>query len=100
MGESYNPSRMINSRLNIPIDALLSTTAPLNSEQKYLNVRLLTLAQKYRIKAINQIDYLCKNDECPRLSTEQRPVYKDDHHFRPFFVVSIRELFSLLSTEK
>lgn len=100
MGETYNPSRMINSRLNIPIDALLSPTARLDSEQKSLNVRLSTLAQKHRIKAINQIDYLCKNDECPRLSTGQRPVYKDDHHFRPFYVVSIRELFSLLSTEK
>ncbi|MEO8577019.1 MAG: acyltransferase family protein [Gemmatimonadales bacterium] len=51
-----------------------------------LRERLRALATKEGVTVIDPMDSLCDQVTCPTVDSAGRPVYRDDHHFRPSFV--------------
>ena len=35
---------------------------------------------------IDPVEHLCVDQQCPVVTFDGKPVYKDDNHYRPFFV--------------
>jgi len=85
-GESYNPRNLIGNRLDFKGDQHLKEEIQLDPEQVELNERLKKIAQQARVNVIDQQAALCPQGQCLRLTKDKKPIYKDSHHLRPFFV--------------
>ncbi len=57
----------------------------LAEDQREMSMRLAQLASRAGAEVIDPIAYLCRK-QCPALTIDGKPVYKDDNHYRPFFV--------------
>jgi peptidoglycan/LPS O-acetylase OafA/YrhL len=85
-GEAYNPRNMIGNRFVFNGEQHLKEVIPVDLEQFELNERLKKIAQQAGANVIDQIAALCPEGQCLRLTTDKKPIYKDSHHLRPFFV--------------
>lgn len=85
-GESYNPRNFIGNRFLFKGIQHLNETIQIDSEQAELNERLKKIAQQAGVNVIDQLSSLCPNGQCQRLTQDNKPIYKDSHHLRPFFV--------------
>jgi peptidoglycan/LPS O-acetylase OafA/YrhL len=71
----------------------LSETVKIDKAQIVLNERLKDLAQRVGAHTIDQLSALCREDSCMRLTQDKKPIYKDEHHLRPFFVKEHADYF-------
>ena len=93
MGVSFNPATMVRNRLDINHQDALSETTPHDQSQAALHDRLSRLALRLDVKIINPNTVLCDGTTCLRLTSDKRPLYKDDHHLRPFAAKELSEIF-------
>ena len=59
---------------------------PLADDQGQLGERLTEIARKAGAKVIDPVAHLCPERRCPAMTAAGKPVYKDDNHYRPFYV--------------
>lgn len=85
-GEQYNPRNLIGNRFAFKDEQHLKEMVQVDAEQLELNERLKKIAQQAGVKVIDQIAALCPEEQCLRLTSDKKPIYKDNHHLRPFFV--------------
>jgi peptidoglycan/LPS O-acetylase OafA/YrhL len=71
----------------------LSDTVKIDAAKILLNERLKELAQRAGAQTIDQLSALCREDRCLRLTQDKKPIYKDEHHLRPFFVKEHADYF-------
>jgi hypothetical protein len=93
MGSSFNPSTMISNRLDINHQDALSETTLYDQSQAALNNQLNRLALRLNVKIIDPNTMLCDGATCLRLTSDKRPLYKDDHHLRPFAAKDLSKIF-------
>lgn len=96
LSEQFDPKKLItpdglSNRLSLIRSGFSATgpvseTVPLDKHQKALNTELQQIATDIGIGTINQLPVLCPDDLCLRLS-QQKPIYLDNSHIRPFFAV-------------
>ena len=86
LGSVFNPKHLIGNRLSFQGGGNLGETTPIPADQAALNERLRQVARAAGARVIDQLPVLCPQDQCVRLTPDKRPIYKDDHHMRPFFV--------------
>lgn len=86
LGAVFNPKRIIGNRLSFQSGGNLDESSPVPAEQAALNEHLRQVALAAGARVIDQLPTLCPQGQCIRLTSEKRPIYKDDHHLRPFFV--------------
>jgi peptidoglycan/LPS O-acetylase OafA/YrhL len=92
-GEEFAPQNLIGNRLSFQAPQTLSETIKIDEAQIKLNERLRDIAQRAGVKTIDQIGALCQEGRCLRLTQDKKPIYKDEHHFRPFFVKEHADYF-------
>jgi hypothetical protein len=85
-GEPYNPRNLIGNRLVFKGEQHLKEMIQVEDAQAELNERLKKIAQQAGVNVIDQLAALCPEKQCLRLTTDKKPIYKDSHHLRPFFV--------------
>jgi peptidoglycan/LPS O-acetylase OafA/YrhL len=95
--KNNNPRNMIGNRLRLT--ELVDVGQPFrpSKSQLELNERLKAIAHLAGARVIDQFSSLCPGQECVRTTKEGIPVYKDDHHFRPFFVTTHINYFDFLN---
>ena len=81
----FNPKHLIGNRLSLKGGDTLAESTPIDADQAALNERLGQVARAAGAQVIDQLPVLCPLGQCVRLTPDKRPVYKDDHHMRPFF---------------
>ena len=59
---------------------------PLASDQAMLAARLAQLATAAGATVIDPVVHLCSAKDCPVMTAAGKPIYKDDNHYRPFYV--------------
>lgn len=81
----YDPRRMINRvtaqvipATPVDLEAFRQATAPVTER-----IRKAALAGGAIV--LDPADSLCKNGQCPTVSAEGDPLYKDSNHLRPFY---------------
>ena len=85
-GESFNPRNLFGNRFGFKGLQSLNESMQIDLEQMELNERLKKIAQQAGVNVIDQLASLCPNGQCLRLTIDKKPIYKDSHHLRPFFV--------------
>ena len=85
-GEQYNPRNLIGNRFIFKDEQHLKEMVKVDAEQVELNERLKKIAQQAGVNVIDQLAALCPKGQCLRLTSDKKPIYKDSHHLRPFFV--------------
>jgi peptidoglycan/LPS O-acetylase OafA/YrhL len=85
-GAEFSPQNSIGSRLSFQTSQNLSETVKVDQAQIALNERLKIIAQNAGVETIDQLSALCPQGLCLRLMPDKKPIYKDEHHLRPFFV--------------
>ncbi len=85
LGSVFNPKHLIGNRLSLKGGDTLAESTPIDADQAALNERLGQVARAAGAQVIDQLPVLCPLGQCVRLTPDKRPVYKDDHHMRPFF---------------
>ena len=93
LGASFNPSTMISNRLDINHQDALSETTRYDQSQAALNEQLNRMALGLNVKIINPNAVLCDGATCLRLTSDKKPLYKDDHHLRPFAAKELSKIF-------
>lgn len=58
----------------------------LDKDQNALRLRLAEAAAAAGALVIDPVEHLCVNNRCPVVTADGRPIYKDDNHYRPFYV--------------
>ena len=58
----------------------------LDKDQNALRLRLTEALLATGAKVIDPVEYLCVNRQCPVVTVDGKPIYKDDNHYRPFYV--------------
>ena len=92
-GDEFAPRNLIGNRLTFQVPQNLSETIKIDDAQIKLNDRLKGVAQRAGVKTIDQLGALCRAGLCLRLTQDKKPIYKDEHHFRPFFVKEYADYF-------
>lgn len=92
-GEAYNPRNLIGNRLNFKEEQHLKEEIQIDSEQFKLNEKLKIIAKNSGVNIIDQLSTLCPAGQCMRLTKDKKPLYKDSHHLRPFFVKDYADYF-------
>ncbi|WP_347989339.1 SGNH hydrolase domain-containing protein [Methylomonas sp. AM2-LC] len=86
-GESFNPKNYWSgSRINEIQVKFPTTKIKLDDKQNQLRYKLLEIAHRTNVIAIDPIAELCKNDECLFLLENNVPIYKDNNHLRPSYI--------------
>jgi peptidoglycan/LPS O-acetylase OafA/YrhL len=96
LGDQFSPAIYLKNRLNIRQSVDLKNTAQIDHKQLELNEYLTQIAYRSGALVLDQVAYLCHERQCTRLSEEGWPIYKDDHHLRPFYVRKMTKLFEPL----
>jgi len=60
--------------------------SPYDKEQEQLRQEMIDIANKAGAIIIDPIPTLCPKNSCFVLTADGRPIYKDEHHLRPFYV--------------
>lgn len=85
-GEKFNPRQLIGNRWTFADAENLNETIEVEAEQIELNEKLKKIAQKSNVEVIDQLSVLCPQGKCIRLTKDKKPIFKDSHHLRPFFI--------------
>lgn len=93
MGTELSPKSLIGNRLWFRAPGSLTETVAMNIDQANLNEQLKELAKRAGVEVIDQLAYLCPGEQCLRLTSDKKPIYRDDHHLRPFFVKEHADYF-------
>ena len=96
LGAHYNPRNMIKNRLRIDQVGEGGLEVQLDIVQANLNERLKKMVIDSGGHVIDQLSVLCQQGRCIRKDQNNQPIYKDDHHMRPFFVKTLSNYFSQL----
>lgn len=96
LGSNYNPRGMIKNRLFIEKEGSDDRVAALDVTQANLNEDLKIMVTGAGGHVIDQLSVLCEYGRCLRKDQNNQPIYKDDHHMRPFFVKTLSKYFSSL----
>jgi hypothetical protein len=67
---------------------------PLDDDQTQLGRRLAQVAT-----VIDPVAHLCPEGRCPAITTAGKPVYKDDNHYRPFYVRERADFIDIVLTK-
>jgi hypothetical protein len=59
---------------------------PLGDDQSRLGERLAQVAKRAGAIVIDPVLHLCPDGRCPVVTSAGKPIYKDDNHYRPFYV--------------
>ena len=92
-GVDFAPQNLIGNRLTFQTLQNLSETVKIDKAQIALNERLRAVAYRAGAQVIDQLSSLCREDMCLRLTQDKKPIYKDEHHLRPFFVKEYADYF-------
>ena len=84
--DAADPRNLLDGRFSGNTLSSIAESFELSRDQLALNERLKNIALRSGVGIIDQISALCTNGRCPRLNKDRKPIYKDSHHFRPFFV--------------
>jgi hypothetical protein len=93
LGPNYNPRGMIKNRLIIEKEGSDERFSALDVTQAKLNENLKTMVISAGGHVIDQLSVLCEHGRCLRKDQNNQPIYKDDHHMRPFFVRTLSKYF-------
>ncbi len=93
MGTEFSPKSLIGNRLWFRATDNLTETVAINTEQVKLNEQLKRVAKNSGVEVIDQLAFLCPAGQCLRLTSDKKPIYRDDHHLRPFFVKEYADYF-------
>jgi peptidoglycan/LPS O-acetylase OafA/YrhL len=90
IGEGFSPLNMINRSLasDIPFFEIKYSAVSIESLKKYqyIDSALIEISSKTKTIAIDPKQYLCVDKQCPSISDDGEPIYKDTSHLRPSFV--------------
>jgi peptidoglycan/LPS O-acetylase OafA/YrhL len=100
LGDQFNPTIDLKNRLIIRQLVDSKSTAQIDEKQLELNEYLTRLAHKSGAAVLDQLVYLCQERQCTNRNENGLPIYKDDHHLRPFFVRQMTKLFEPLIHKK
>jgi peptidoglycan/LPS O-acetylase OafA/YrhL len=93
MGAEFSPKSLIGNRLSFHAPDRLTERVQIHHDQLELNEQLKEVAKSAGVEVIDQLAYLCPEGKCLRLTNEKQPIYRDDHHLRPFFVKDHADYF-------
>ena len=103
LGKMYDPRSLVGNRFKIVKASTESYYVALDPEQKVLNDVIKKIGLSSGALIINQIDELCPDEKCIRIDSMGNPIYKDNHHIRPFFAkkhaIYIDEILNFISKE-
>ena len=87
-GEMFDPSRLvIRSVWDFgPNIVQRINRAQIDCTVKRIAARLTNIAATTGAIAINPVNYLCPDGDCPTLSEDGVPIYGDESHLRPDYV--------------
>jgi len=97
--KNNNPRNMIGNRFALTELSGVNGSVKASKSQLAMNERLKAIALTAGARVIDQFSSLCPSQECVRTTAEGIPIYKDDHHLRPFFVVNYVKYFDFLSEQ-
>lgn len=97
LGDQFNPVSELKNRLSVRHLADVAGVATIDDKQLKLNEYLKQIAHDSGALVLDQIEYLCSEKQCTRLNTKGLPIYKDDHHLRPFFAREMIRIFNPLT---
>jgi peptidoglycan/LPS O-acetylase OafA/YrhL len=92
-----NPSSKLNDPKNYIVGNRFSKVkilnpinhmAKLSGAEIELNKELLNIAKQAGVEVINPIAFICNNNEYPVLTNDNKFIYKDTNHLRPFYIRS------------
>lgn len=86
LGDFYDPRSLIGNRFQLNGLDKANAFITINAQQKALNDIFKNIVLFSRIHSIDQLSTLCPNYKCLRLDLNGIPIYKDNHHLRPFFI--------------
>jgi len=82
-GQQFQPRNFFaGSRLTTLTAKPFQETIPLDDKQAALRDRLAKLATEAGATVIDPVAAICPRDQCRAFTTEGKPIYKDDHHYR------------------
>lgn len=81
-----NPKSMV-SRFSGTIRHTAVKRADVERQMAFSTRHLEQVARDSGALLLNPLDAFCNGDDCPTVTTDGRPVYRDDHHIRPFYAV-------------
>lgn len=90
LGPEFDPRQMINRKLPSPEIVIKTNKFEL---QRFIDKNSVILEDLKMIsgmagaKYLDPIPYLCENSQCPVVTADMKPVYKDSGHIRPFFII-------------
>jgi hypothetical protein len=87
LDKNNNPRSLINNRFTMSESSAARRLVVLSNTQLALNNRLKTIATAAGAEYIDQLSSLCPSNKCSTTTSDGVPIYKDDHHLRPFFVI-------------
>jgi peptidoglycan/LPS O-acetylase OafA/YrhL len=94
LAPEFAPKNLIGNRITANYTLQnLSETVRIDPAKIALNERLKDIAQRAGAQSIDQLGALCREDRCLRLTRDKKPIYKDEHHLRPFFVKDHADYF-------
>lgn len=99
LGDQFNPASELKNRLSVRQSADVANIATIDDKQLRLNEYLKQIAHDSGALVLDQIEYLCSEKQCTRLNTKGLPIYKDDHHLRPFFAREMIKVFNPLTED-
>jgi len=87
VNSNFLPKKLVKQSLAFNKDPLFPSSFYHDSEAT-LEVRnlLLEVSRKNKVNVIDPIASLCLEGNCPSKASDGRPFYKDNIHFRPFYV--------------
>ncbi|MCP5247424.1 MAG: acyltransferase [Candidatus Accumulibacter sp.] len=86
-GEQFEPRNFFEgSRLTRLTVKPFQQRIPLDQQQDALRKRLARLAVAAGATVIDPVAQICPDRHCPVMTVDGRPIYKDDNHYRPFYV--------------
>ena len=83
MSAYLDPKSMMKNRLSY----FFGDTFSVSSEQLSLNEELKAAGIESGARVIDQIQHLCPDNNCRRYAPAGTPIYKDNSHMRPYFVI-------------
>lgn len=93
MNDLFDPRKIIGNRLNLIDLKSIKNHIPISEIQFSLNNELKLIAKKSSAYYLDQLKYLCPDNLCIRLYNGGMPVYNDDSHLRPGYVINEVKIF-------
>ncbi len=88
-GEEFDPHYMVTRSLRDFGFKVVQTPverAKMIAEFRPITSRLMDIARSTGATAIDPVDYLCHDADCPTLTGDGSPMYMDGGHLRPSYV--------------